>query len=77
MINMYMPSVLNNPFLKEKVESIWMCYHMGEFRGHIEFKNGSSEGKQNFKGNSFEDIALQMKEFIDALTADSVPAVKK
>ncbi len=69
--NESMPSVLNDPFNKTSVKSIWVNYseYGGKWsaNGSVEFKNGSTEGKQKFDGETFDEVVLKMKAFINEL----------
>lgn len=66
-------SIIKDPFSKRCIRSIHMfCFpkhNTLEWSASIEFQNGLTEGKQNFKGRDFEDITLQMKSFMEQLNA--------
>jgi len=59
--------VFKDPFKKDCINSVWMVYSHGRFRGWVEFTNGDTQGKQEFKANSFPELAEKMKEFINSL----------
>ena len=63
------PSLLSNPFSKEKVSAIHI--HMypssNNINGSVEFENGLTEGKQKFNADSFDVLVNQMHNFIETL----------
>lgn len=67
------PSILNNPFSKNMVTNVSVNYRKGRFSGKwsatgwVEFKNGKTEGRQDFEGENFDDVATQIREFIKTL----------
>ena len=66
-------SILNDPFLKDKVNRIFINIHKSFYTdkfnvlGSIEFKNGSTEGTQKFEAEDFDLLILQMKNFMQNL----------
>jgi hypothetical protein len=68
-------SPITNPFNKASIEGIslhvtkntlindssYSCW------GYVEFKNGSTGGKQSFKADTFDELAAQVKAFIEHL----------
>lgn len=64
-------SPIKDPFKKEGVSEIWTYIKKDifskkwQFNGWITFKNGSTEGKQEFSEDSFEDLIKAMKEVLD------------
>ena len=63
-----------NPFDNSKVNCISMTcsktiFGDGNFRfdGYIEFKNGNTTGLQKFQGDSFQDLAKQIDQFLTSL----------
>lgn len=68
-----MISILKDPFKKICVKKIWVQFadtwdnNKWESYGWVEFKNGNTEGKQQFKGETFDEVVRQIKTFIDNL----------
>ena len=68
-----LPSVLNDPFLKDKIEMIAVYYNKNIFKGNwtawgrVEFKNGNTQGEQKFEGETFDEVVLKIKEFLNEL----------
>jgi len=66
-----LPSELNDPFSKTKITRIYVSY--GTFfnkwsaNGTIEFENGDTNGEQKFKGETFDEVVIKMKAFIQNL----------
>ncbi len=57
-----------DPFAKESVSQIWITLDKRYgISGHIEMKNGKTEGKQNFSAASYPELIAQMSAFIQAL----------
>lgn len=72
--NAKMPSVISNPFGKQKITSIEVKYEPDIFdkkkwkaRGRVWFENGDTTGSQTFKGDTFDDVVLQIKAMIENL----------
>lgn len=67
--------ILKNPFVKDKVDGIYMRLTKKLFDGDvfnnwigsIEFKNGNTEGNQKFECSTIEELLYQMKIFLDNL----------
>jgi hypothetical protein len=68
-----LPAIMKDPFRKTKVTKIttWASVNVFNdewtFTGDIYFKNGNTEGKQAFNGDSFDDVVLKMKACLDSL----------
>jgi len=64
-------SPLKDPFSKNSVKSAMIYVHKGSsgftFSGHVEFQNGLTEGKQNFKAENMNGILAQMEAFLVTL----------
>lgn len=66
-------SVIKDPFVKTKIKSIVIRYrdfwNRDEWQasGTVEFKNGSTSGSQDFTGETFDDVVMQVKAMIDNL----------
>jgi hypothetical protein len=67
-----MPSITNNPFKKSSIISINVDYSQSLFDhdkwsayGNIKFKNGNTEGNQKFRGDSFDNVVAQIKNYIN------------
>lgn len=65
-------SVLKDPFKKNKIIRVSVNFSENEFRegnwkarGYVDFKNGNTQGQQKFEGETFENVVLQIKTFID------------
>jgi hypothetical protein len=70
--NESVPSITKNPFSKQCITRLYVNYSKNLFSetwyasGCVEFKNGETKGEQNFKGANFDDVALQMKNYINS-----------
>lgn len=68
-----LPSVINEPFKKEKITWVSVYCIKGEstetwsFSGKVKFKNGNTIGEQEIQGKSFDDVVIQIKSMIDNL----------
>ena len=66
-------SIIKDPFIKGKVTKISVTY--GDFwrdgkwkaTGFVDFKNGNTEGCQNFEAPTFDEVVQQMKTMINNL----------
>jgi hypothetical protein len=60
-----------DPFAVDMIERVNISSYrfMGKIHhtGVVEFKNGNTGGKQDFKGESFADVGRQIQLFIDGL----------
>lgn len=68
-----LPSNLSNPFDATKVERIYISCNKSifsdEFRisGSVEFRNSSTRGEQEFKGEDIMDVVQQIYKFLEQL----------
>jgi hypothetical protein len=67
-----LPSIIKDPFSKQRVKSICVNYYeqySGNWMawGTVEFTNGNTSGKQKFGGDSFDDVVGQIKTMIENL----------
>lgn len=68
-----LPSIINNPFSKTKINDITVVYRdfwgRGEWKatGTVYFENGNTKGQQKFEGETFDDVVRQIKSMIDNL----------
>jgi hypothetical protein len=68
-----MPTILKDPFSKNTITAVSVSYRfLGISKewyasGYVEFKNGNTGGKQEFRGNTFDDVVFQIKGFINEL----------
>ena len=76
-INSTLPAVINNPFSKNRIISIYVHYSQSIIdsstwtaRGAIEFQNGNTKGEQKFSGDSFDEVVQKMKAVIEQLKSD-------
>jgi len=66
-------SVVKDPFSKKNVNAIFIHFTKSFFdekwtaSGSIKFKNGDTEGKQEFEGKSIDEIILKMKACLEAI----------
>lgn len=67
-------SILKDPFNLDSIKSFRVSCHKSDyfddkwyFTGSVEFRKGSTAGKQEFEGVSFEDVVLQLREFFNYL----------
>jgi hypothetical protein len=68
------PSIINDPFLKDKITDVSVRYGRklfgdGEWEcnGYVYFQNGSTKGEQSFKDETFDGCVAKMKQFIESL----------
>ena len=67
-------SIIKDPFDLKNIESISIFFRRylsdGQFSSSawVEFKNGSTEGKQTFEGKSLDEVILKVKHFIEQLS---------
>lgn len=69
-----LPSVIKDPFSKINIEGISVFYSKScfypykmEARGYVDFKNGQTEGKQKFEGETFDEVVLKIKSMMENL----------
>lgn len=66
-----LPSVINNPFSKNKVKRIYVSFseYSGKWsaNGAVEFENENTKGEQKFKGETFDEVVLKIKACLDSL----------
>lgn len=69
--NESMPSLLNDPFKKNKITRISVFYRelmrVWSATGTVEFTNGDTKGEQRFEGETFDEVTLKIKHFINNL----------
>ena len=66
------PSLIN-PFNKKCIVGLYVSVDQIVLRGQekwvargfVEFKEGDTSGKQRFEGESFDDVVIKIKNFID------------
>jgi hypothetical protein len=64
------PSLLKDPFKKDKIKEVWIYCTYNEWKGHIHFNNGNTEGTQRFKGyktDEFQKLLTDMQNFAESL----------
>ena len=66
-----MPSILKDPFNKNSVQRIYVSFsqysNSWSANGSVKFQNGNTEGEQKFTGQTFDDVVLQIKSFVNEL----------
>lgn len=68
-----MPSILNDPFKATHVERIFVSYGKDllgrtmSARGSVEFRNGNTKGEQQFTGETFDHVVIQIKAMLETL----------
>lgn len=67
-----MPSVLKDPFKKTCVKKILVYFQESDFTkgqwyawGKVYFTNGNTKGEQDFNGETFDEVTLKIREFIN------------
>ena len=66
-----MVSVLNDPFKKKNVTKIHVFYQdywstgKWEATGYVTLKNGNTTGEQTFRGDTFDEVVMKIKTFIE------------
>jgi hypothetical protein len=64
------PSVIKDPFKFDKIHSIIIYSRVNYFgsgwhhSGTVEFKNGSTEGKQKFESDSLDELIVLIRNFV-------------
>jgi hypothetical protein len=64
-------SSLSDPFKKNSIRSITVVYRENVFSekwyayGIVEFSNGNTSGKQKFEADTFDEVSLLIKQFIN------------
>ncbi len=64
-------SVLDNPFAKASITQIYVTYKQNTFSkewyayGTVEFKKNNTKGEVRFDGKTFDEVAVQIKNFIE------------
>ena len=68
-----LPSDLNNPFNKRNIECVYVSFRRGILSGKwnaygsVEFKNGNTLGEQKFDGETFDEVVIKIKAFLNEL----------
>ena len=68
-----LPSLINDPFNKTSIENITVRYSKSIFSdtwsatGYVYFKNNDTKGEQKFEGETFDEVVIKIKQFIDKL----------
>lgn len=70
--NQKLPSIIKDPFEKNSIEGVSVRLFKGwngEWRasGNVNFKNGNTEGTQNFKAQTFDEVVVQIKSLLQEL----------
>ncbi len=67
-----MPSILKDPFSRNRIDRIYISWRPSTSKcyGSVEFKNGSTKGEQEFEGETFDEVTLKMKSFIEEIKKD-------
>ena len=64
-----LPTLVKDPFKGECINAIHMHAHKSilnggfNFTGHVEFKNGNTEGTQNFKADNLGELYVKIQNF--------------
>jgi hypothetical protein len=66
------PTIIN-PFSRKSIVSLYVSVDMINRRGKdvwiargvVDFKEGNTSGRQSFQGDSFDEVVLQIKNFIN------------
>ena len=72
--NQKLPSILNDPFHKTNVKKVFVNFEDfwgdGKWKasGVVYFRNGKTNGQQEFNGETFDEVVAQIKTFIDELS---------
>ena len=66
-----LPSILKDPFATVHITRVYVSCStfMGKWsaNGCVEFTNGDTSGEQNFRGDTFDEVVLKIKSFLDDL----------
>lgn len=66
-----LPSVIKNPFEKDKIYNIqveisdWGKSGKWKAKGLVRFSNGDTDGQQNFEGETFDEVVVKIKKMMD------------
>jgi hypothetical protein len=65
------PSIISNPFAKININRVSVSFSKYNDRwsayGNVEFSNNNTNGEQKFKGETFDDVVIQIKAMIQQL----------
>lgn len=67
-------SIINDPFKKSCITYINMSMWIGDFTGktiidgYVKFKNGGTEGKQEFSATSLPELMMKIYKFCEELS---------
>ena len=67
-------SIVNNPFKKSCITNIKMSMWKGTLTGdinidgYVKFKNGATEGKQDFKASNLPELLMKIYKFCEELS---------
>jgi len=68
-----LPSILKDPFCKSSITGIQVTFqdfwNDGKWKatGWVKFKNDNTSGCQDFQANTFDEVVLGIKSFIETL----------
>jgi hypothetical protein len=66
-----LPSILKDPFSKINVRRIYVSFsytfNQWQANGSVEFLNGDTKGEQKFEGETFDEVVLKIKTFLETL----------
>ena len=69
--NEKLPTIIKDPFKKNCVKQIYVYYSHSwigdkwEASGSVQFTNGNTKGEQLFSGDTFDEVVMKIKNFID------------
>lgn len=73
--NEKMLSILKDPFKKSCIKKIYVTYREKTFsdgwvaEGSVKFSNGKTTGEQDFEGDSFDEVVMKIKNFINEVSS--------
>lgn len=76
-------SILRDPFASENIVLVRACWVRGRVTegvhiyGEVGFRNGATEGKQEFQAATYEELLLKIKAFVESLPKAPVEAVQE
>lgn len=72
-----LPSVITDPFLKDKIEEIYIHFRIkwsGKpmWNAWVSFKNGNTSGKQNTPDcEDFDEVIIELKKIFESIKSSS------
>lgn len=71
--NQKLPSIISDPFNKASITRVYLNYQVPLFgdqwkcNGSVDFKSNNTRGTQQFEADTFDEVVIQIREFIKTL----------